>query len=405
MKSMPSLVLLAVSASCFLHSFAHAVDWPQWRGANRDGISTEKLSPASWGKDGAKQLWKKEVGTGASSVAVTGGRLYTMGNNGNMDVVFCLDAVTGAEIWRHTYPQQRDPRQFEGGPASTPTIDGDKVYTLSHEGDLFCLTTASGKVLWSKNLQKDFGGNRQRWGYAGSPLVTGNLVILDSGGEGASTVALDKTTGALKWKVGNDAAGYSSPVAFNLAGTHCVAVFKGDGLVGLNAANGRELWRYRWKTSYEVNAPTPIVSGDKIFITSGYGTGCALLQLRPGKATEIWRNKNMRSQLGTPVLVQGYIYGIDGNVGGGELRCLDLGNGEIKWQQNIGGGALIAAGGHLLALNERGELIVAEASPTSYREVARAQVLGGHCWVAPAVADGKIYCKNNQGSLVCLEGR
>ncbi|MGA7902721.1 MAG: PQQ-binding-like beta-propeller repeat protein, partial [Terrimicrobiaceae bacterium] len=135
MKSTPSLVGLAVSASCFLHSFATAVEWPQWRGANRDGISTEKISPANWGKDGPKQLWKKQVGTGASSVAVRGGRLYTMGNNGNMDVVFCLDAATGAEIWEHTYPQPLDPRQFEGGPGGTPTVDADKVYTLSHEGD------------------------------------------------------------------------------------------------------------------------------------------------------------------------------------------------------------------------------------------------------------------------------
>jgi outer membrane protein assembly factor BamB len=405
MKSTPWLVLRAVPATCFLHSPANAVDWPQWRGINRDGRSTEEISPASWGKDGPKQLWKKQVGTGVSSMAVRGGRLYTMGNNGGMDVVFCLDAATGAEIWKHTYPQALDARQFEGGPAGTPTVDGDKLYTLSHEGDLFCLAAASGKVVWSKNLQKDFGGSRERWGYAGSPLVDGNLVIVDSGGAGASTVALDKTTGALKWKAGDDGPGYSSPIAFNLAGTRCVAVFKGDALVGLNAANGQELWRYRWKTSYDVNAPTPLVFGDKIFITSGYGTGCALLQVGPGKATEIWRNKNMRSQLASPVLVQGYIYGIDGNVGGGELRCLDLGNGEIKWKQNIGGGALISAGGHLLALNERGELIVAEASPTSYRELARAQVLGGHCWVAPAVADGKIYCKNNQGTLVCLDGR
>jgi outer membrane protein assembly factor BamB len=405
MKSMPSLVLLAVSASCFLQSFAHAVDWPQWRGANRDGISTEKLSPASWGKDGPKQLWKKAVGTGVSSVAIRGGRLYTMGNNGNMDVVLCLDAATGAEIWRHSYPQPLDARQFEGGPAGTPTVDGDKVYTLSHQGDLFCLASASGKMLWKKNLQRDFGGNRQQWGYSGSPLVDGNLVILDSGGEGASTVALDKTTGALRWKAGNDEAGYSSPVAFDLAGIRCIAIFKADGLVGLNAADGQELWRYPWKTSNDVNAPTPLVFGDKIFITSGYGTGCALLQVRPGKATELWRNKNMRSQLGSPVFVRGYIYGIDGNVGGGELRCLDVGNGEIKWKQNIGGGALIAAGELLLALNERGELIVAEASPTNYREVARAQVLGGHCWIPPAVADAKIYCKNNQGSLVCLDGR
>jgi outer membrane protein assembly factor BamB len=327
-----------------------------------------------------------------------------MGNKGGMDVVFCLDASTGTEIWKHTYPQGLDARQFEGGPAGTPTVDGDRVYTLSHEGDLFCLAASSGNVLWSKNLQRDFGGRRQRWGYAGSPLVDGGLVILDSGGEGASNVALDKTTGAVKWKAGSDGAGYSSPVAFDLAGTRCVALFKGDALVGLNAANGQELWRYPWQTSYDVNAPTPIVFGNKIFITSGYGTGCALVQIHPGKVTEIWRNKNLRSQLASPVLVQGYIYGIDGNVGGGELRCLDFRNGEIKWRQNIGGGTLIAAGGYLLALSERGELIVTEASPTNYREVARAQVLGGHCWVAPAVADGKIYCKNNQGSLVCLDG-
>jgi outer membrane protein assembly factor BamB len=404
MKSTPSLVLFVVTASFFLLPFAHALDWPQWRGINRDGISSEKISPASWGKDGPKQLWRKEVGTGVSSVVVRGGHLYTMGNKGGTDVVFCLDASTGAEIWRHTYSQGVEARQFEGGPAGTPTVDGDRVYTLSHEGDLFCLSAASGKVLWSKNLQKDFGGIRQKWGYSGSPLVDGDLVILDAGGPGASTVALDKITGAVKWKAGNDGAGYSSPVAFDLGGVRSIVIFKADALVGLNSANGQELWRYPWQTKYDVNAPTPIVSDNKIFITSGYDTGCALLQVRPGKVTEIWRNKNLRSQLASPVLVQGYIYGIDGNVGKGELRCLELANGAIKWKQKIGGGTLIAAGGYLLVLSERGELIVVEASPTNYREVARAQVLGGHCWVTPAVANGKIYCKNNQGSLVCLAG-
>jgi outer membrane protein assembly factor BamB len=406
-KSSSLFALLVVSASLF-QSFAHAVDWPQWRGANRDGVSDEEISPATWGKDGPKQLWKKEVGMGTSSVAVSGGRLYTVGNKGGSDVVFCLDAATGAEIWRHSYPQPLEidaDREREGGPAGTPAVDGDKVYTLSHEGDLFCLSAANGEVLWSKNLQRDFGGKRQHWGYSGSPLVDGNLVILDAGGLGASTVALDKTTGALKWKAGHDQAGYSSPVAFDLAGIRCIAVFKANALVGLNAANGEELWRYRWETDYDVNAPTPIVSGDKIFITSGYGTGCALLQVSPEKVMVLWRNKNMRSQLASPVLVQGYIFGIDGNVGKGELRCLELGNGQIKWTRKTGGGTLIAASGYLLALSERGELIVAEAAPTSYREVARWQVLGGLCWVAPAVADGKIYCKNNQGTLVCLDGR
>ena len=336
-------------------------------------------------------------------MAVSAGRLYTVGNKGNVDVVYCLNAATGAEIWQHSYQQALDPRQFEGGPAGTPTVDGDRVYTLSHEGDLFCLSAATGAVLWSKNLQRDFGGIRPEWAYSGSPLVDGNMVIVDSGGAGASTVALDKATGALKWKAGNDAAGYSSPVAFNLAGTRCIAILKADALVGLNAANGQELWRYRWKTKYDLNAATPIVSGDKVFITSS--TGCALLQVRPGSVTELWRNTNMRSVLASPVLVQSYIYGINGHVGGGELHCLELGNGATKWKQKIGGGTLIAAGGYLVALSERGELIVAEASPASYREVARAQVLGGRSWVAPAVADGKIYCKNNRGTLVSLAGQ
>src|SRR6476659_3881146 len=206
MKSTPSLVLFVVAASCSFLPFAHAVDWPQWRGINRDGISSEEISPASWGKDGPKQLWRKEVGTGVSSVVVRGGHLYTMGNKGGTDVVFCLDASTGAEIWRHTYSQGVEARQFEGGPAGTPTVDGDRVYTLSHEGDLFCLSATSGKILWSKNLQRDFGGIRQKWGYAASPLVDGNLVVLDAGGPGASTVALDKITGAVKWKAGNDGA-------------------------------------------------------------------------------------------------------------------------------------------------------------------------------------------------------
>ena len=336
-------------------------------------------------------------------MAVSAGRLYTVGNKGNVDVVYCLNAATGAEIWRHSYQQALDARQFEGGPAGTPTVDGDRVYTLSHGGDLLCLAAASGQVLWSKNLQRDFGGIRQDWGYSGSPLVDGNLVILDAGGPGASTVALDKTTGAVKWKSGNDAAGYSSPVAFNLAGVRCVAIFKADALVGLNAANGQELWRYRWETRYDMNAPTPLVFGDKILITSS--AGCALLQVRPGSVTELWPNKNLSSVLASPVLVQGYIYGIDGYVGGGELRCLELGNGTLKWKQKIGGGTLIAASGYLVALSERGELIVVEASPASYREVARAQVLGGRSWVAPAVADGKIYCKNNRGTVVCLAGQ
>ena len=256
-------------------------------------------------------------------MAVSAGRLYTVGNKGNVDMVYCLDAATGAEIWRHTYQQALDARQFEGGPAGTPTVDGDRVYTLSHEGDLFCLSAASGKVLWSKNLQRDFGGIRQRWGYSGSPLVDGNLVILDSGGPGASTVALDKTTGALKWKAGSDERRVFKPGRVQSGRDPLHRCFQSGRVSGLECRERTGAVALSVEDHADINAATPIVFGDKIFITSGYGTGCALLQVSPGKATQIWRNKNMRSQLGSPVLVQGYIYGIDGNVGGGELRCLE----------------------------------------------------------------------------------
>lgn len=405
MQGAPLLVLVAIFSSCDLGSFANGAVWPQWRGTNRDGISTEKISPAGWGKEGPKKAWAKSVGTGAGSMAVSGGRVYTMGNTKDTDEIFCLDAATGAEIWKHSYPQPLDARQFEGGPGSTPTLDGDKVYTLSHQGDLFCLSAGDGKVVWSKNLQKDFGGKRPTWGYAGSPLIEGELVIVDSGGQGASTVALDKSTGVLKWKAGDDSAGYSSPLTMDLAGTRCVVLFKADSLVGLKAANGQELWRHGWRTNYDVNAATPVVFGDKVFITSGYSTGCALVQVSPGKATELWRNKSLRSQLASPVLVKDHLYGIDGNVKGGELRCVDFQTGEIRWKEKIGGGSLIAAEGQLLILNEKGELILAETSPAQYRELARAQVLSGRCWVAPVLAEGKIYCKNNAGNLICLEAQ
>lgn len=375
-------------------------DWPQWRGTRRDGISTEENWNTKWPAEGPKVSWKASLGNGASSMAVSQGRLYTMGNIDNKDIVYCLDAKTGKELWRHSYACPLDTRSFEGGPASTPTVDDNRVYTLSHEGALFCLEAATGKVVWSKNLQNDLEGRRPRWGYAGSPLIVGSQLIVDAGGRGSSTVALDKLTGNVVWKAGRDDASYGAPIAFENAGRTCVASFNVTGLVVREAATGKEVARYPWKTSYDVNATTPIVLENKIFIASGYSKGGALLQLDGSEPTVLWQSKNMRNQLATSILWKGSLYGFDESA----LTCLNFSTGKVEWQQQgLGKGTLILAGGKLVVLSETGDLVIANASPQQFKEIARAKVLNGHCWVAPVLSNGRIYCRSNQGELVCLD--
>ncbi|MCE9608989.1 MAG: PQQ-like beta-propeller repeat protein [Chthoniobacter sp.] len=396
--------LVAAFAAGFFHVICTAsADWMHYRGPTAQGVSAEKLPaiPA----DGPKQIWKTAVGVGTSSVTVSGEHVFTMGNVEGTDTVWCLHAKTGAVVWKHEYPLDLDKRMFEGGTAATPTLDGPHVYTVSHQGDLFCLNAATGKPVWYKHYQKDFGGKRPQWGFAGSPTVEGNLLLLDVGGNGASTVALNKLTGAMVWKSGDDKAGYASPVVATLAGKKTVVMFKAGHVVGLDLKDGHELWRSAWKTSYDVNAATPIATGDTVFISSGYGSGCGLVAVAARGATEHWRNKSIRSHFNTPALLQGHVYGIDGQDGSGSpLTCLDLATGETKWQEkSVGGGAAVIVDGKLLCLTEKGELVIAEATSAGFKPISRTQVLGKRCWVQPTYANGRIFCRNNQGDLVALE--
>ncbi len=378
-------------------------DWLHYRGPSMNGVSSEK-APAAWPAS-LTPLWKANLGTGSSSMTVASGRVYSMGNADGRDSVFCLDAKTGKRIWVHEYPMALDSRMFEGGTAATPTLDGDRVYTVSHQGDLFCLDAATGAKRWYKHYQQDFKGRRPQWGYAGSPTVEGNLLLCDVGGEGASTVALDKLTGALVWKSGSDTAGYASPVVATISGKRTVVMFKGEALVGLDLGDGHELWRTEWKTEYDVNAATPLVEGDRIFVTSSYEKGCALFEVSANKVTEVWKNKNLRAHINTPVLLGRHVYGIDGKTGPKPpLVCLDLASGNTKWSDtSVGGGSLVAVGNQLIALSERGELVVGEPSPTGFRVILRSKVLGGRCWAQPTYAGGKLWVRNNQGELVCFD--
>lgn len=393
---------LALAAFLFTLLPARAAEWPHYRGPALNGITSESL-PSSLPAE-PRRLWRKSVGTGTSAATVVGDRVFTMGNERNQDVIHCLDAATGKEIWQHKFRLPVDSKNFEGGPRSTPTWDSGRLYTVSHSGDVWCLDATTGKPLWNKHLMDDFKGRRPTWGYSGSPTIAGDLVLLDSGGPGASTVALRKDTGALVWKSGDEEAGYGSVIVGTIAGRRTAVVFKASSVVGLDVKSGNQLWSSPWKTSYDVNAITPSISGDRVLIASGYGTGASLLDLAGGSAKTVWKNKDLRSQFNSPVIWEGHIYGIDGNEGSrGQLVCLDLATGRLRWKQPIGGGALVCAAGQLIVLNEKGEVIVAEAAPSGFRQLARWQAIGGHCWVQPTLAHGRLFVRNNAGDMACFE--
>lgn len=374
-----------------------AADWPQWRGPQRNGISTETGWLTRWPGGGPKRLWAAQVGEGFASVAVSGGRVYTMGNSRGTDTVFCLAADTGRVVWRQSYPCQ--PGDY-GGSRATPTVEGNRVYTLSREAQAYCFDAATGKVVWNKDLRRETGAEEPRWGFAGSPLVEGRMVVYNVGAGGCG---LDKATGRVVWRSHPSTAGYASPVAYTVGGQRGVAIFAASGILGLDPGSGRVQWQYPWQTQFDVNAADPIFAGDQVFISSNYGRGGALLRVGRGRPAPVWENRNMRNHANGCVLVGGYLYGNDQ----GTLKCIDLRTGAERWQNRSGldKGGLIAVGGNLLVLTGRGQLTLVKPNPNAYTELASAQVLRGTCWSHPVLANGLIYCRSHEGELVCLDVR
>ena len=406
-----SVGLHACAALLILTGPAAADDWPFFRGPYCNGVSAETGWTSRWPAAGPKVAWRTDVGIGASSVVVTGDRIITMGScrEKNEEIVWCLDAHSGRPLWQFSYPAQFDARQFEGGSASTPTIDGHLVYTLGYLGHIHCLNLEDGRIEWRKHLVDDFGGRYSSWKYAGSPLVTEELVIFDTGADGSSTVALDKKTGRKIWGVGNDLAGYSTPIPFEHPGGRGVLVFKARAMVAHDLATGRELWRIDWRTNYDCNASTPTVLGDKLFISTGYGghrARGALFQLGDGEPRQIWLNQDLETKMNSAVIYEGHVYCVSER-GSGQLMCLDLRDGAVVWSEPSFAkyGTLMIADGKLVVLDEKGDLVIADATPAEYRELARAKVFSGRSWVMPVLANGRIYAKNNAGKIVCLDVR
>jgi outer membrane protein assembly factor BamB len=396
--------LAAALIGSLLTTFAVADDWPCWRGPQRTGISAEAGWLAEWPKAGPPIAWKASVGVGFSSVVVAQGRLYTMGHEDGKDIVHCLDAATGKSLWTHRYPAALGNTLFEGGPTSTPTFADGALYTLSRWGNLFCLDAANGQVRWSRDIVKEQQARLPGWGFAGSPLVHGKLLLLNVGKAG---MALEKDTGKLVWSSADEEAGYTTPVPFQRGGDGFVLVSSGSAFSAVNAQTGKPLWQHRWVTRYGVNAADPVLAGDQLFISSGYNKGCALLSLGDGPPKESWRNKNLRNQLNSSVLLDGYLYGIDDDTtADATLRCIELRTGDVRWTfDGVGCGSVMAAAGKLIVLSATGELMVGPASPKGFTPSARGQVLTGKCWTVPVLADGRIYCRNAAGDLACVDVR
>lgn len=393
-------------------SLAQAYDWPQWRGPNRDDLSKETNLLDKWPASGPERAWLySDGGAGYSGFAVADGRLITMGADESTESVYALDATTGEPLWS----TEVGPRLSNGwgdGPRSTPTIDGDHTYALGGEGNLVCVKSATGKKVWEKSLTEDFGGSVPNWGYTESVLVDGDVVVCTPGGSRGAIVALNKTTGATVWATNEfkDGAQYSSIIKATILDKPQYIQRTMESLVGVDPANGKILW----KTDFPGRTamiPTPIVQGDMVYITGGYGTGCKTVRIKPGfEVEEVYSNRLMKNHHGGVILLDGNVYGFSDGVG---WLCQDLESGDEVWsdksREAIGKGAVSYADGKLYLVGEdTGDIGLLNATAEGYQEVSRFTLepqseirsSRGKIWVHPVIANGKLYLRD-QDMIYC----
>ena len=402
------LTLLAIS---IFTALASAADWPQYRGPNHDAISPETINK-NWPADGPKVIWKIPVGESFGSIAIVGKRCYLMMERGGNEVCVCLDAENGKEVWQRPIDKTIFENQGGNGPRTTPTINGDRVYVLGTYLKLFCLDSADGKIVWMHDLMKEFNGQIskaiERWGNAASPVVDGNAVYVGGGGPGQSLLAFDKTNGNLLWKGENEEITHASPVPATLGGVRQIVFFLESGLVSKQADTGQLLWRYK----FPFNVPTaasPVIAGDVIYCSAAYGMGGAAVRISKDgeqfKASELWKiaGDEVANHWSTPVYFEGHLYGIFGFRKNYMLKCIDIKDGKEKWKgPETGRGGLIIADGMLLVQGEKGELILAEAKPDAYKEIARAQPLVGKSWAMATLSNGRVYARSSTHAI-CLD--
>jgi len=404
-ESFPALACAVGAAALLSIAFDAAAettsrDWPQFRGARRDGQSTETGLLDAWPEGGPRQVWRQPIGEGYSEVVVVGNRLYTLYakevDGEAKEFAAAFDAASGNELWRVALGKRFD-NEFGNGPRSTPTVDGDRMYVLNATGDFAALALSDGKELWKVNLPQAFGSAQPTFGFSTSALVDGDQVVFEAGGpEGKSYVALERASGKTKWTVGTGGRepGYNSALAVDLGGGPRYVYIAGGKLVGLDRS-GKEVWSQAWPRG-ESHAMPVFVAPDRIFASGAEGVGATLFRIKDDGSTatveELWKQPAMRNHFSSSIVRDGHVYGFDNAT----LKCIKLEDGSLAWaKRGLGKGALAYADGRLLVLSDQGRLSLVEASPEGYVESGSVQALEGRCWTAPTVAGGRVYLRNH----------
>jgi len=388
-----SILCLLAFTSCLVIAQT-AGDWPQWRGPNRDGISKETGLLKQWPDQGPPLVWKATgAGHGYSSMAVSAGRIFTMGVRGDREYVIAFDVASGKEVWATA--NGRVYRNDRGdGPRGTPTVDGERLYALGGNGDLSCLETKSGRVVWTMNILQKFGGSNPRWGISESPLVMGEKVLVNAGGHDASVIALNKNDGAVIWKSQSDPAGYSSGMPLQIGSATQVVFFTEQRAVGLDLKDGKLLWSYPKAANDVANVATPVIKGNRVFLSSDYGTGAGLIEVKAdGTAQEIYFTKEMRNHHSSSILIGDYLYGFSSGI----LTAMRFDTGAVAWRdRSVGKGSLVYADGNLYAFSENGVVGLIEATPERYVEKGRFRIEQDSLptWTHPVVAGGRLYLRD-----------
>jgi outer membrane protein assembly factor BamB len=395
-------------ASLILASAAFASDWPQYRGPSHDGSSPESGIVKNWPKSGPKVLWKVPTGAGFAAISVSNDQAFCFIDRDAQEVCISFDAGNGKDLWSHSVDKSIVDRQGGNGPRSTPAIDGDNVYVLGTYLKLLCLKKSDGSVVWQHDLKKEFAGQIIGWGSAASPLIDGNLIFACAGGgNGQSLLAFDKKTGQLVWKAEDDKLTHATPVPATIHGVRQIIFFTQSGLVSVVPESGKVLWRYGFPHSTST-AASPIVGGDIVYCAAAYGVGagaCKVSKTDDGfSAAEIWRNSGgkMQNHWTTPVYRDGYLYGLYKEPS--SLRCIEMATGKEMWSQRgfAWQGATVLVEGHVLVQDDKGALVLVEATPKSFHEVARTQALAGKCWTMPAISNGHVFARSDK-EMVCLD--
>ncbi len=397
--------LCFIAIALVVQSTALAQDWPQWRGPNRDDISKETGLLDKWPANGPKQVWvNKSSGLGYSGFAVVKDRLYTMGLDDGKSYVICLNTKDGKEIWR-TKVSDWYRNSWGDGPRCTPTVDGDNVYILSANGDVACLAAKDGKKVWSKSLVSDFGGKVPRWGYSESVLIDGDRLLCTPGGSDGTVVCLKKSDGSTVWQSKDitEPAHYSSIIVAKSGKQKQYVQLTPRKLFGLSE-KGEVLWTSDWNGRIAV-IPTPIYQDNKVYITSGYGVGCKLVDISDTKnVKEVWRNRVMKNHHGGVILLNGYLYGYSDKVG---WTCQNWEDGELVWNEKrvLKKGAIGYADGHFYCLEEQtGKVGLIKATEKGFELKGQFQLSPlskkrkpqGKIWVHPTIAGGKLYLRDQE---------